>query len=88
MEEFIPPDDIAIIGRHSHHHARNDDPPRVGHLLCRSKVQIRKKFTNKGMNRETKTTSKIGLVKTNFISIGVTCSLLSLGILIFTESGN
>ena len=32
----------------------------------------RKKFPNKGMNKETKATDKIGLVKTNLISIRVT----------------
>ena len=32
-------------------------------------MQIRKKFPNKGMNRETKATTKIGLVKTNLFSI-------------------
>jgi len=35
-------------------------------------MQIGKKFPNKGMNRETKATDKIGLVKTNLISIKVT----------------
>ena len=38
-------------------------------------MQIRKKFPNKGMNKETKATSKIGLVKTNLVSIRVTGSL-------------
>ena len=37
-------------------------------------MQVRKKFPNKGMNREMKATSKIGLIKTNLISIGVTSS--------------
>ena len=35
-------------------------------------MQVRKKFPNKGMNREMKATSKIGLVKTNLIGIRVT----------------
>jgi len=35
-------------------------------------MQIEKKFPNKGMNRETKATDKIGLVKTNLISVRVT----------------
>ena len=34
-------------------------------------MQIRKKFPNKGMNRETKATSKISLVKTNLVNIRV-----------------
>ena len=34
-------------------------------------MQIGKKFPNKGMNRETKATVKISLVKTNLIGIGV-----------------
>ena len=35
----------------------------------------KKKVPNKGMNRETKATSKIGLVKTNLVNIRVTGSL-------------
>ena len=35
-------------------------------------MQIGKKFPNKGMNKETKATNKISLVKTNLISIRVT----------------
>ena len=31
MNEFVLPDDITIIGRHLHYHARDDDPPSVGH---------------------------------------------------------
>ena len=38
-------------------------------------MQIRKKFPNEGMNKETKATSKIGLVKTNFIGVRVTSPL-------------
>ena len=38
-------------------------------------MQIRKKFPNKGKNREMKATSKIGLVKTNLVNIRVTGSL-------------
>ena len=37
-------------------------------------MQVRKKFPNKGMNREMKATGKIGLIKTNLIGIGVTSS--------------
>ena len=72
MEEFVPPNDITIIGRHPYHHARNKDLLRVRHQLCRSKMQIGKKFPNKGMNREMKAAGKIGLVETNLISIRVT----------------
>ena len=50
-------------------------------------MQIGKKVLNKGMNRETKATVKIGLVKTNLISVRVTTLSSSFGILIFTESG-
>jgi len=35
-------------------------------------MQERKKFPNKEMNGETKTTSKVGLVKTNLVSIRLT----------------
>ena len=38
-------------------------------------MQVRKKFLNKGMNRETKATSKVGLVKTNLVSVLVTSPL-------------
>ena len=38
-------------------------------------MQIGKKFPNKGMNRKTKATNKIGLLKTNLISIRVTSPL-------------
>ena len=38
-------------------------------------MQIGKKFPNKGMNRETKATDKVDLVKTNFISVRVTSPL-------------
>ena len=38
-------------------------------------MQVRKKFPNKGMNREMKATSKIGLLKTNPVSIRVVGSL-------------
>jgi len=69
MKEFIFLDDIPIIGGHPYHHTRDKDLPRVWHQLCRSKMQIKKKLPNKGMNRETKATSKIGLIKTNLISI-------------------
>jgi len=34
-------------------------------------MQIRKDFSNKGMSREMKATSKIGLVKTNLVDIRV-----------------
>ena len=34
-------------------------------------MQVRKKFSNKGMNRETKAIGKVGLVKTNLVSIQV-----------------
>ena len=37
-------------------------------------MQVRKKFPNKGMNRETKATGKINLIKINFIGIRVTSS--------------
>ena len=75
MEEFVPPNDITLIGRHPYHYARNKDSPRVRHQLHRSKMQIGKKFPNKGMNREIKATDKIGLVKTNLISVRVTSPL-------------
>ena len=39
-------------------------------------MQIGKKVLNKGMNRETKATVKIGLVKTNLISVRVTSPFL------------
>ena len=38
-------------------------------------MQVGKKFPNNGMNRETKATDKIGLLKTNLISIRVTSPL-------------
>ena len=38
-------------------------------------MQIRKKFLNKGMNKEMKATSKIELVKTNLVSVRLTSSL-------------
>ena len=38
-------------------------------------MQIRKKLPHEGMNRETKATGKIGLVKTNLIGIRVTSPL-------------
>ena len=37
-------------------------------------MQVRKKFPNKGVNRETKVSSKISLIKTNLIGIRVTSS--------------
>ena len=76
MKEFVLSDDVTIIGRHPHYHIGDDHSPRVGHFLCWSKVQIRKKFPNKRVNRETKTTSEVVLVKTNFVSIGVTGPIL------------
>ena len=74
MEEFVPHDDITLIGRHPYHYARNKDSPRVRHQLCRSKMQIGKKLPNKGMDRETKAIGKISLVETNLINIKVTSS--------------
>ena len=38
-------------------------------------MQVRKKFSNEGMNRKTKATSKIGLIKTNLIGVRVTSPL-------------
>ena len=74
MKEFVLPNDITIIGRHPHYHARDDDPPRVGHMLEQD-ANKKKKFPNNGMNRETKTARKISLVKTNLVSVRVTSSL-------------
>jgi len=51
-------------------------------------MQIRKKFPNEGMNKETKATGKIGLVKTKLIGVKVITLSSSLRILTFTESGN
>jgi len=34
-------------------------------------MEVRKKFSNKGMNREMKAIGKVGLVKTNLVSIQV-----------------
>nr|POE63897.1 hypothetical protein CFP56_01936 [Quercus suber] len=70
-KEFVLPDDFTITSRHPHYHTGDGDLPRVGHYLCQSKVKIRKKFPDKRVNREMKTTSEVGLVKTKFASIGV-----------------
>ena len=75
MEEFVPPNDITIIGGHPNHYARDDDPPGVRHKLCQSKMQVIKKFPNKGMNREMKATGKVGLVKITLVSVRVTSPL-------------
>ena len=39
-------------------------------------MQIRKKFPNEGINRETKATGKIGLVKANLVDVRVTSLLI------------
>ena len=38
-------------------------------------MKIRKKFPNEGMNKKTKATGKIGLIKTNLIGVRVTSPL-------------
>ena len=74
MKEYVPFNDITLIGIHPYHHPRNKDLPRLRHQLRQSKMQIGKKFPNKGMNRETKAAGKIGLIETKLISIRVTTS--------------
>ena len=59
------------------HYARDDDPPGVRHKLCLSKMQVIKKFPDKGMNRDMKATGKVGLV--TLVSVRVTSPLFVTG---------